>query len=191
MANAGLPNQFEIGIAGLDSSGRRLARVLAEKRSSIVAFDPNAANIKTLQEQAPGISIHIAASLTQFMGLLRQFRTIVASGPDVGGGWHHDLLGQLEAEDLLIDAGNCYFKDCGRRARFLEEHNIRYLGLGIIGGGDDGCGGPVLMAGGRPEIYQSVLPLLESMAATRDGEPRVSYIGSAPAAGHFVKMIHD
>jgi 6-phosphogluconate dehydrogenase len=190
MANAALPNQFEIGVVGLDPSGRKLARALAGQRLSVAAYDRNAANIKVLQEEAAGISIHIAASLTQFMGLLRQFRTIVVSGSDAAGDLFGDLLEQLEAGDLLIDAWNGPFKDCDRRARCLAERNIRHLGMGIIGGWEDGCGGPVLMVGGHRETYHSVLPLLESMASKGDGKPCVSYLGSA-AAGHFVKMIHD
>jgi 6-phosphogluconate dehydrogenase len=190
MANAALPNQFEIGVVGLDPCGRTLARALAGQCLSVAAYDRNAANIKILQEEASGISIHTAASMTQFMGLLRQVRTIVVSGPDADGNLFSDLLEQLEAGDLLIDAGHCHFKDCDRRARSLAERNIRHLGLGIIGGGEDGGCGLVLMVGGRPETYHGVLPLLESMAATQDGEPCVSYLGPA-AAGHFVKMIHD
>jgi 6-phosphogluconate dehydrogenase len=190
MANAALPNHFEIGIVGLDSFGRRLARAMAEQGLNVAACDPNAANRKALQDEAPGISIHITASMTQFMGLLRQFRTIVVNGPDVVGDSFSDLLEQLEAGDLLIDAGNCYFKDCDRRARCLAERDIRYLGMGIIGRGEDGCCGPILMAGGRPETYQSVLSLLESMALKEDGESYVSHLGPA-SAGHFVKMIHD
>jgi 6-phosphogluconate dehydrogenase len=188
MTDAGLPSQFEIGIAGLDFSGRRLARALAEKRLSIVACDSDAENIKALQEESPGISIHIAESMTQFLGLLRPFRTIVVSGPGADGDLFSDLLGQLEAEDLLIDAAHCHFKDCGRRAHSLAERNVRYLGLGVIDGME---GGLVLLAGGRPEIYRSVRPLLEAMASQKDGEPSLSYLGPAAAAGHFVKMIHD
>jgi 6-phosphogluconate dehydrogenase len=163
---------------------------MAGQGLSVAAYDRNAANIKVLQGEASGVSIHIAASMTQFMGLLRQFRTIVISGSDADGDLFSDLLEHLEAGDLLIDAENCHFKDCDRRARRLAERNIRHLGMGIIGGGEDGCCGPVLMVGGRAETYQSVLPLLESMASKEDGEPRVSYLGPA-AAGHFVKMIHD
>src|SRR5208282_1707626 len=173
-----------------DPCGRKLARAMAGRRLSVAAYDPNAANIKVLQEEASGIAIHIAASLTQFMGLLRQSRTILVSGSDADGGLFSDLLEQLGAGDLVIDAGNCHFKDCDRRARSLAERNIRHLGMGIIGGGEDGCRGPVLMVGGHPETYQSVLPLLESMASNENGQPCVSYLGPA-AAGHFVKMIHD
>ena len=186
MANAAAPNPFAIGVAGLDCSSRRLTRALAEKRLAIVVFDRNAENIQALQNESPGTSIHNADSLAQFLGLLRPFRTIVVSGPDVGGYLFADLLEQLEAGDMVIDAGDCFFKDCVRRARFLAERNVRYLGLGIIG--EEGL---VLLAGGGREIYQNVLPLLESAASTKDGEPCVRYLGPAPATGHFVKMIHD
>jgi 6-phosphogluconate dehydrogenase len=190
MINAALPNQFEIGIVGLDASGRRLARAMARHRLNVAAYDSNAENIKALHEESPGISIHIAPGMAEFMHSLRQFRIVVVSGSETAGDSFSDLLRQLESGDLLIDAGNCHFKDCSRRANNLAERGIRYLGIGIIGGGQDGCCGPVLLAGGRPEIYHSVLSLLESMAFNEDGEPYVSHLGP-DAAGHFVKMVHD
>jgi len=190
MAKAAAPHQFYIGVVGLDPNGRRFARALAKQRLSVAAYDRNAANIKALRDEAPGISIHIAASLTEFMRSLRPSRTIVLSGSDAVNDLSSELFGQLEAEDLLIDAGNCYFKDCGHRARYLADRKIRYLGMGITCGGVAECYGPVLMVGGRPEIYQSVRLLLEPLAAKVDGEPCVSHLGPA-VAGHFVRMVHD
>src|SRR5271157_4659127 len=110
MAKAALPNRFEIGVVGLDPSGRKLARAMAGRRLSVAAYDRNAENIKVLQEEVPGVSILIAASMTQFLGLLRQCRTIVVSGSDADGDLFGDLLQQLQAGDLLIDAGHCHFK---------------------------------------------------------------------------------
>jgi 6-phosphogluconate dehydrogenase len=190
MAHAALPNQFEIGIVGLDACGRRLARAMSEQLLRVAAYDPNADNSKALQDEAPVTSIHSADSMAQLAGLLRPPRTIVFSGPDATGALFSDLLEQLEAGDLVIDAGNCHFKDCSRRAFRLAERDVRYLGMGVIGSGEGRHCGPVLMAGGRPEIYQSVLPLLELVAAKEDGEPYVGHLGHV-SAGHFVKMIHD
>ena len=183
MANVALPNQFEIGVVGLDSCGRKLARAMAAQGLSVAAYDRNAANIKVLQEAASGVSIHIAGSMTQFMGFLRQWRTIVISGPGAEGDLFSDLLEHLEAGDLLIDAGHCHFRDCDRRALSLAERNIRHLGMGILGGGEDGCR-PVLMVGGRRDTYDGVLAFLESMASHTKMGNRVSVI-SAPQRPDF------
>ena len=102
----------------------------------------------------------------------------------------------LQAGDpLLIDAGNCHFKDCSRRARGLAERDIRYLdlGMGFTVGGKDGSGGQVLMAGGPaaktlPE--RPVPPGVNGLGERRWGTVCHDHLGPA-SSGHFVKMIHD
>jgi len=45
-----------------------------------------------------------------------------------------DLLPHLGKGDLIIDAGNSYFKDTNLRARNLTAKGIRFLGVGVSGG---------------------------------------------------------
>ena len=176
MAISGLFNQFEVGVVGLDSCGRKLTRVLAEHHLGVVAFDCHEENIQALRDEAPDASIRIAASLMEFLELLRPHRTILLSGPDVGGDTFEDLLAQLQTDDLLIDAGDCYFKDCARRAGLLADHNVRYLDVGVLRNEDQESGDPILMAGGRLETYQSVRLLLETILDGRSG-PLVDRLG--------------
>jgi 6-phosphogluconate dehydrogenase len=190
MANAFFTNRFEVGVVGLDPCGRKLARTMAARGMSVVACDSNSQNITAWQTESPGISIRIAPTLAELTRVLRQFRTVVLSGSDAAHHSFNELLGQLDAGDLIIDAGHCHFKTCGRRALWLDERNIRHLAVGIIGGGDDGRCGPVFMVGGRQETCRSAFPLLQSMAPEAGGERCVSHLGPA-AAGPFVKMIHD
>ena len=46
------------------------------------------------------------------------------------------------------------------------------------------------MPGGSAEAYETLGPILASIAAAVDGEPCVTHIGT-DGAGHFVKMIHN
>jgi 6-phosphogluconate dehydrogenase len=46
------------------------------------------------------------------------------------------------------------------------------------------------MPGGSSESYESLGPLLESIAAVVDGVPCCTYVGP-DGAGHFVKMVHN
>ncbi|MFV0432977.1 MAG: NADP-dependent phosphogluconate dehydrogenase, partial [Leucobacter sp.] len=50
--------------------------------------------------------------------------------------------------------------------------------------------GPSLMPGGTAESYQTLGPILSSIAAVAEGEPCVTHVGT-DGAGHFVKMIHN
>jgi 6-phosphogluconate dehydrogenase len=46
------------------------------------------------------------------------------------------------------------------------------------------------MPGGSEEAWQTLGPILESIAAVADGEPCVTHVGT-DGAGHFVKMVHN
>ncbi len=188
MESSALPSQIELGIVGLDPSGRALACALAGRGVNVIVCERNPQQIKALQEDPAAKSIRITASIHEMMALLHRSRTIILTAADSPDSFA-DLAGQLEADDLLIDAGQCYFKDCERHARVLAERNIRHIAVAIIGS-QDGAGRPVLMIGGRPEICQSARPLLEIIAAGPGGMTNLLYLGP-PSAGHFVKMIYD
>ena len=40
----------------------------------------------------------------------------------------------LKKGDIIIDGGNSEFKDTERRASFLKENEIQFIGMGISGG---------------------------------------------------------
>jgi 6-phosphogluconate dehydrogenase len=46
----------------------------------------------------------------------------------------NDLLAHLQPGDLIIDAGNSYFKDTDVRLRNLSAKGIQFLGVGVSGG---------------------------------------------------------
>jgi 6-phosphogluconate dehydrogenase len=101
-----------------------------------------------------------------------------------------DLLPHLDKGDLIIDAGNSYFKDTDLRARNLATKGIQFLGVGVSGGEEGARHGPSIMPGGPEEAYERVRPLLEAVAAKVDGDPCVAYLGPG-SAGHFVKTVHN
>ncbi|MEN0103226.1 MAG: NADP-dependent phosphogluconate dehydrogenase, partial [Curtobacterium sp.] len=50
--------------------------------------------------------------------------------------------------------------------------------------------GPSIMPGGSKEAWETLGPILKSIAAVAEGEPCVTHIGT-DGAGHFVKMVHN
>src|SRR5690606_9691271 len=50
--------------------------------------------------------------------------------------------------------------------------------------------GPSIMPGGSAEAWETLGPILRSIAAVAEGEPCVTHVGT-DGAGHFVKMIHN
>ncbi len=101
-----------------------------------------------------------------------------------------DLLPHLDKGDLIIDAGNSYFKDTNLRARNLAAKGIQFLGVGVSGGEEGARHGPSIMPGGPKEAYERVRPVFEAAAAKVNGDPCVTWLGPG-SAGHFVKMVHN
>jgi len=101
------------------------------------------------------------------------------------------LLPHLEKGDIILDGGNSHFPDTTRRARYLAEKGILYIGTGVSGGEEGALKGPAIMPGGNPEAWPHVKPILTAISAkVDDGSPCCAWIGPE-GAGHFVKMVHN
>jgi 6-phosphogluconate dehydrogenase len=95
----------------------------------------------------------------------------------------------LQPEDLVIDAGNANFHDTNRRAS--SGLPFRFMGIGVSGGEEGARHGPSIMAGGTPQDWARMAPVLQAIAArAEDGTPCADHMGEA-GAGHFVKAVHN
>ena len=132
------------------------------------------------------MSICGAANIPDFIALLRKPRAVmllVPAGAPVDS-VIKDLLPHLDRDDLIIDAGNSYFKETDVRARNLATKGIQFLGLGVSGGEEGARHGPSIMPGGPNEAYEQVRPVFEAAAAKVDGNPRVAWLGPG-SSGHL------
>ncbi|HET7522947.1 MAG TPA: NADP-dependent phosphogluconate dehydrogenase, partial [Acidimicrobiales bacterium] len=80
--------------------------------------------------------------------------------------------------------------DTIRRERELRERGLNFVGTGISGGEEGALHGPSIMPGGSAEAWETLGPILRSIAAVAEGEPCVTHVGT-DGAGHFVKMVHN
>ena len=183
--------QSDVGILGLDIIGRNAALHLAERDFKVAACDRGRRKTRSLREQTIGPKVRVAASVSELMVKVRRPRTIlICGGAEAPMNLVLDqLLPELEQGDLLMDAGDSYFKDTANHNGRLAERGIQFMGLGLAGGEKGARHGAVVMAGGGREARDRTRPLLETLAATVRGEPCVSYLETA-AAAHFVKMCH-
>ncbi|HXB70431.1 MAG TPA: NAD(P)-binding domain-containing protein, partial [Candidatus Acidoferrales bacterium] len=166
--------RHEIGMIGLGVMGRNLLLNMADHGFPVAGYDKDPGKVEALQKEAAGIDIHGVANgihgvshIEDFIGLLRRPRAVmmlVPAGPPVDS-VIADLLPHLEKGDLIIDAGNSYFKDTNLRARNLTAKGIQVLGVGVSGGEEGARHGPSIMPGGPADAYQRVRPLLEAVAA--------------------------
>ena len=183
--------QSDVGIIGLDTTGRKVALRLAERQFNVTACDWGRPSAPATNELTAGPGARVAASVSELMASARPPRIIlIFSGAETPMNLVLDqLLPGLKQEDLVIDAGDSYFKDTAMHGRRLARSHIPFIGLGLAGAEKEAPHGAIVMAGGGGEALHRARPLLEGMAATVRGEPCVSCF-ETPAAAHFVKMVH-
>ncbi len=192
MTNTQALQKCEIGMVGLGVMGRNLVLNMADHGFRVAGYDRNPAQIASLRMEAAERSIAGAPNVSDFIALLRRPRAImmlVPAGAPVDS-VIKNLLPHLATGDLIIDAGNSYFKDTDLRAVNLAAKGILFLGVGISGGESGARHGPSIMPGGPKEAYESVRPVFEAAAAHVDGTPCVAWLGPG-STGHFVKMVHN
>jgi len=192
MTNTQSQKQYEIGMVGLGVMGRNLLLNMADHKFSVAGYDKDAAKVEALRQEGKDRAVRGATDVKEFIGLLRQPRAVmmlVPAGAPVDS-VIKDLLPHLEKGDLIIDAGNSYFKDTDLRARTLTAKGIQFLGVGVSGGEEGARHGASIMPGGPKEAYERVRPALEAAAAKVKGDPCVTWMGPG-SAGHFVKMVHN
>jgi 6-phosphogluconate dehydrogenase len=185
-------HQYEIGMVGLGVMGRNFLLNMADHGHSVVGYDKDPGKTDALRKEAESRDIQSATSLKEFIALLRRPRAImmlVPAGAPVDS-VIKDLLPLLDKDDLIIDAGNSYFKDSDLRAASLTAKGIQFLGVGVSGGEEGARHGPSIMPGGPKAAYERVRPILEAAAAKVNGEPCVTWLGPG-SSGHFVKMVHN
>ncbi len=192
MINTQPKQRYKIGMVGLGVMGRNFVLNMADHGFSVAGYDKDTVKVEELRKKSAQRNICGAADIKEFISLLRKPRAImmlVPAGAPVDS-VIKDLLPHLEKDDLIIDAGNSYFKDTDLRASNLAAKGIQFLGVGVSGGEEGARHGPSIMPGGPKESYERVRLIFEAAAAKVNGEPCVTYLGPG-SAGHFVKMVHN
>ena len=182
---------FEFGMIGLGTMGMNLLLNFADHGHAVAGYSRDGAKIAQLHGAALA-NLDGIGELSAFVPALRRPRVVLLLVP-AGAAVDSvivDLEPLLEAGDMIVDAGNSYFRDTMRRHASLGARGLGFVGMGISGGEQGARHGPSMMPGGSERDFQRLRPLLESASARADGEPCVARMGNG-AAGHYVKMIHN
>jgi 6-phosphogluconate dehydrogenase len=191
---------MQLGMIGLGRMGANLVRRLMRDGHRCVAYDRNPDVVKALEaEGATG-----ASSLAEFAGKLERPRNIWIMVPaGVVESTLEELRPLLDADDIVIDGGNSYYRDDITRAASLKSDGIHYVDVGTSGGVWGLDRGYCLMIGGEEEPVRRLGPLFLTIAPGRgsveptpgrtgDGTADQGYLHCGPnGAGHFVKMVHN
>lgn len=192
---------MQLGMIGLGRMGANMVRRLMNDGHDCVVYDVS----KNAVSELEGDGATGSGSLKEFVEKLDTPRAIWMMVP---AGYVQDTVDQLaellEADDVIVDGGNSFYRDDVDRAKQLAPKKIHYVDTGTSGGVWGIDRGYCLMIGGDEEavkrldpIFATIAPGVDSAERTpgRKGDPTPSengYLHCGPTgAGHFVKMVHN
>jgi 6-phosphogluconate dehydrogenase len=194
---------MQLGVVGLGRMGANIVRRLMHNKHHCVVFDTNAKVREVLAKEGATA----AASLPELVTALGDKPRAVWVMLPAGGITEETIerLGALlEADDIIIDGGNTFYKDDIRRAKALAAKRIRYVDCGTSGGVWGIDRGYCMMIGGPKAAVDHLDPIFSALAPGQGDIPRTpgrdkhdaraerGYIHAGPSgAGHFVKMVHN
>src|SRR5574337_1167830 len=193
---------MQLGMIGLGRMGANMARRLLRGGHQCVVFDADPDRVMALAQEGATA----AMSLDEFVRVLTKPRAawVMVPAGEPTEQTVTALAQQMDADDIIIDGGNSYYKDDVRRATALKQRAIHYVDVGTSGGIWGMERGYCLMIGGEACAVQRLEPIFTTLAPGRGNIPRTpgreqpggtaedGYLHCGPTgAGHFVKMIHN
>ena len=182
-----------IGLTGLATMGRNLARNIARHGHTIAVHNRTTQKMTDLVEEFGDEGDFVACeSLADLVAAIERPRAIVVmvKAGEATDAVVDELVPLLDEGDIVVDAGNAHYRDTVRRQERLEEHGLHFVGMGVSGGEEGALNGPSIMVGGSDHAYDRLRPVVESIAAVVDSTPCCAHVGTG-GAGHFVKMVHN
>ncbi|WP_314929786.1 NADP-dependent phosphogluconate dehydrogenase [Corynebacterium argentoratense] len=183
----------QIGVVGLAVMGSNIARNFARHGHTVAVYNRSFDKTERFMAEHSAEGAFVASdSIEAFVASLERPRRalIMVQAGKATDAVIEQLADAMEPGDIIIDGGNSLYTDTIRREAAMSERGIHFVGAGISGGEEGALNGPSIMPGGPAESYESLGPLLESIAAQVDGTPCCTHIGP-DGAGHFVKMVHN
>jgi 6-phosphogluconate dehydrogenase len=191
---------MQLGMIGLGRMGANLVRRLLRDGHRCVAYDVNPDAVKSLEaDGAVG-----ASTLEEFVSKLEKPRNVWIMVPaGIVDPTLEKLVPLLEADDVVIDGGNSYYRDDMTRSAALRTSGLHYLDVGTSGGVWGLERGYCLMIGGDDAAVARLDPIFKTIAPGAGiAEPTPGrapgsqasdgYLHCGPSgAGHFVKMVHN
>ena len=187
---------MQLGMIGLGRMGGNMVRRLLRAGHQCVAFARNADSVKQVAVEGA----IPATSLRDLVKKLQKPRVVWLMVPAaVVDDTLHELAGELEPGDILIDGGNSYYVDDIRRSKELATRGLHYVDVGTSGGVWGLERGYCQMIGAEKPVVAHLDPIFKSLAPGRGDVPRTpgrekvsgsaeeGYLHCGPAgARHFV-----
>lgn len=175
-----------LGLIGLGRMGLGVAARLRKSGIRVHGYAPSAAS----RAKAKRFGVKAYQSTTELLNALPTPRLLWLLVPEsaVDG-----ILDQrngvgrlLKRGDIVVDAGNTFFRHSQRRSRALARRGIAFIDCGTSGGVHGAKEGFCLMVGGERRAVRKVEPIFRKLAQPGG----YGYFGVS-GAGHFVKSVHN
>jgi len=183
---------LNIGLVGIGVMGSNLALNMSDNSINVKVYNKSEEKINTLINKDLNNNIEGYTSLKTLVENLEKPRTVMLLVPsgEATKTLIDDLTNLLDKDDLIIDAGNSYFLDSNEMGELCEKKGVMFIGMGVSGGEEGARNGPALMIGSKDLINETLIKMLSSISAKKDGVPCVgTYEGFG--TGHFIKMLHN
>jgi 6-phosphogluconate dehydrogenase len=194
---------MQIGVIGLGRMGGNISRRLMKAGHTCVVFDSSAKPREALAKEGATAVRSLDDVVKALKEKPRAVWVMLPAGR-ITEETVERLGGLLEADDIIIDGGNSFYKDDIRRAKKLADKRIRYVDCGTSGGVWGIDRGYCMMIGGPKQAVNRLDPIFAALAPGLGDIPRTpgrakgdtraerGYIHAGPSgAGHFVKMVHN
>lgn len=185
-------SKANIGLIGLGTMGAALALNIADNGFDVAVWNRTTSKTHDFARNSGTLSdkVHPTETLEALVATIAKPRAIILMVP-AGQAVDEQIAALrplMDADDMIIDAGNANFHDTNRRAR--EAGDLPYLGIGVSGGEEGARLGPSIMGGGKRVYWDRVAHILEAISAKYEGKPCATWMGEE-GAGHFVKAVHN
>ena len=165
---------MKLGMVGLGRMGHGMTERLRGDGHEVMTFDP-----------AKESTAESLAELKEQLEPPRVVWMMIPAG-EITEQTLLELLGLLDADDVIVDGGNSNHRDTRRRHELAKQRGLHYVDVGVSGGVWGLRVGFALMAGGDDDPVSR----LESIFGSLAPEHGWAHVGPS-GAGHFVKMVHN
>ncbi|MGM0876639.1 MAG: phosphogluconate dehydrogenase (NAD(+)-dependent, decarboxylating) [Bacillota bacterium] len=174
---------MKVGLIGLGKMGLNISKNLIDHKHEVMAFDINPSAVDEISKYgSKGTS-----SLKELVETLDKPRILWIMVPhSVVDSVINEITPLLATGDIVIEAGNSYYKESIRRSEELKKIGVNFLDAGTSGGMEGARNGANYMIGGDPEAWSMVEPLFRDTSVNKG----YLYTGKS-GSGHFLKMVHN
>lgn len=175
---------MQVGVYGAGKMGEALAIRLMETGHAVCLCNRTPLE-ESKKNRLTGVSLF--SELDPFFSCMTTPRIIWLMVPaDAMDEVQSQLAPYLKEGDLLLDGGNCHYKDTLRRHAHWASLGIGYVDVGIGGGLEGLREGASFMVGGDEAAVRRCERLFVQLAH----EGGYAWLGGS-GSGHYAKMVHN